>query len=105
MGTSLRRANAIAARLVSDPGWDVPGRYDFVLAFWMVHEVPDRPRFLGELAALLRPGGLLLVAEPILHVPAREVERTFDLARAAGLELLDRPRVALSRAGLFRRPG
>jgi ubiquinone/menaquinone biosynthesis C-methylase UbiE len=78
---------------------------DFVLAFWMVHEVPDRPRFLGELAGLLRPGGRLLVAEPILHVSRREVERTFELARAAGLELLGRPRVALSRAALFRRPG
>jgi ubiquinone/menaquinone biosynthesis C-methylase UbiE len=41
---------------------------DFCLAFWMLHEVPDRRRFLNEISSALKPGGLLLLAEPRLHV-------------------------------------
>ncbi len=82
----------------------VEGPADLVLAFWMVHEVPDRSRFLAELAALLRPGGRLLLSEPVLHVAEREVERTVALAQAAGLLLEGRPRIALSRSALLRRP-
>lgn len=83
----------------------VEGPADLVLAFWMAHEVPDRERFVGELAGLLRPGGQLLLAEPVLHVPARDAERTFALAQAAGLTLVARPRIAFSRSALLRRPG
>lgn len=83
----------------------VEGPADLVLAFWMVHEVPDRPRFLDQLAALLRPGGRLLLAEPVLHVSGREVERSVALALAAGLLLESRPRIAFSRSALLRRPG
>jgi ubiquinone/menaquinone biosynthesis C-methylase UbiE len=97
-------ASRIQLHQATPGGLGLGGPADFALAFWMVHEVPDRPRFLGELAALLRPGGRLLVAEPLLHVPRREVEHTFELAQAAGMELLGRPRVALSRAALFQRP-
>jgi len=82
----------------------VEGPVDLALAFWVVHEVPDGARLLDQLASLLRPGGHLLVAEPILHVRAREVERTVALAQASGLELVARPRIAFSRAAVLRRP-
>ncbi|MBI5070941.1 MAG: methyltransferase domain-containing protein [Deltaproteobacteria bacterium] len=82
----------------------VEGPADLVLAFWMAHEVPERARFLGEVAALLRPGGHLLLAEPVLHVAAREVERTIALAEAAGLVRVTSPRIAFSRSALLRRP-
>jgi ubiquinone/menaquinone biosynthesis C-methylase UbiE len=32
-------------------------RADFALAFYMVHEVPDIKRFLGEVAMILKPQG------------------------------------------------
>ncbi|HSM93912.1 MAG TPA: class I SAM-dependent methyltransferase [Anaeromyxobacteraceae bacterium] len=78
---------------------------DFALAFWMVHEVPDRAAFLREVAALLKPGARLFVAEPRGHVGPEELERTIELAREAGLRVEGRPRVALSRAVVFSKPG
>lgn len=78
-------------------------RADFAVASWMVHEVPDRAAFLGEVAALLRPGARLFVAEPRGHVSAEDVERTVALASAVGLQVESRPRVALSRAVVLAR--
>ena len=37
---------------------------DFVLAFWIVHEVHNSLSFLEQILDILQPGGKLLVAEP-----------------------------------------
>lgn len=77
---------------------------DFALAFWMLHEVRDREAFLAEAHALLRPGGRLLVAEPLGHVPEPLFAREVAAARAAGFTVEGAPRVRLSRSLLARRP-
>ncbi len=74
---------------------------DFVLAFWMVHEVPDRERFLRQIAGLLKPEGRLLLAEPNLHVTKRAFDVTLGEAKTAGLRLIGAPKIALSRSALF----
>jgi ubiquinone/menaquinone biosynthesis C-methylase UbiE len=80
---------------------DFAGRVDFALAFWMVHEVPHASAFLAEVAALLRPGGRLLLVEPKGHVGAAAWQRTIEAAGACGLEPDGAPRVAFSRAALL----
>jgi ubiquinone/menaquinone biosynthesis C-methylase UbiE len=71
---------------------------DFVLVFWMAHEVRDKPRFFTQISAFLKPGGRLLLVEPKLHVTRNSFGRTVGMCRAAGFRLLDEPVVALSRA-------
>jgi len=74
---------------------------DFALAFFMVHEVPDPARLLGEVTGALREGGRLLLVEPNGHVNAAAFGETVKLAQAAGLEPVGEPRVRFSRARLF----
>jgi len=74
---------------------------DFVLTFWMVHEIPDQARFLREVHALLRPGGTWLLAEPPIHVTKAVFERTVGMAQSVGFTPLSRPRIAFSRSVLF----
>ena len=74
---------------------------DFVLAFWMLHEVPDQTAFLAEVRACLKPGGRLLIVEPRLHVGGAAFERSVEIACGAGLLSVARPAVAVSRAVLF----
>ncbi len=81
----------------------VEGPADFVLAFWMAHEVPDKSRFFGEILALLKPQGKFLLVEPKIHVTQRSLERTVAVCRETGFEILEEPRVALSRALLLGR--
>ena len=40
---------------------DLNGSMDMVLSFWMLHEVPDQARFLGQVKELLKPGGHLCI--------------------------------------------
>jgi ubiquinone/menaquinone biosynthesis C-methylase UbiE len=76
-------------------------KLDFALAFWMAHEVPDLPAFLGEIQALLKPGGRFLMVEPRVHVGGTRFEEEVATAQAAGLAPIARPHVRISRAALF----
>ena len=74
---------------------------DFVLAFWMVHEVPSAVALFAEMHESLNPDGKLLLVEPKLHVRRREFQREVDAALEARFQLLGRPPVRFSRAALF----
>jgi ubiquinone/menaquinone biosynthesis C-methylase UbiE len=78
---------------------------DFVLAFWMVHEVADRRTFLSEIEELLSPeaGSKLLVVEPLIHVSAADFLHTVSLAQELGFEPAAWPKIALSRAVVLAR--
>jgi ubiquinone/menaquinone biosynthesis C-methylase UbiE len=85
-------------------GIEDAGPLDFALAFWMIHEVPDRAGMLAEVYGALRPGGRLLAVEPKGHVGPADWAGTLDAALAAGFVVVARPRAALSRAALLERP-
>ncbi len=82
---------------------DLKGAVDFVLAFSMVHEMPSVERFFLESAAALKPGGLLLLAEPAGHVKPEKFQSELDAARAAGLEVAERPAIRRSLAAVLRK--
>ena len=79
------------------------GPVDFVLAFWMVHEVPSQRDFLSEVYRMLRPGGQFLVAEPMIHVNEKAFNKTLAVAEEIGYELLPPPVVGFSQAVLLRK--
>lgn len=74
---------------------------NFILAFWMVHEVPDQGRFFTQLHTISKEGGRFLLAEPQLHVARTQFEKSVSLAHKSGFKLLDRPAISLSHAALF----
>jgi ubiquinone/menaquinone biosynthesis C-methylase UbiE len=76
----------------------VEKKFDFILTFWMAHEVPDQQHFFGELRSVLNPGGKILVAEPKFHVTKGAFDEMTDRLRSAGLMIIERPQVAISRA-------
>jgi ubiquinone/menaquinone biosynthesis C-methylase UbiE len=75
--------------------------FDFALAFWMLHEVPDQGGLLRQVRHLLKPGAGLLIAEPVLHVTAQAFQKTVETACLAGFAPGREVKVILSRAGLF----
>lgn len=79
------------------------GTVDFVLAFWMVHEVKDIPRFFGQVAGVLKPGGKMLYAEPRLHVTQKRFDEILAHAKAAGFTVSAGPKVGMSRAAVLSR--
>jgi len=76
-------------------------KVDFVLAFWMVHEVPDQQRLIGELKSLLNPGARIWIIEPQIHVTEKAFKKMTGLLELAGLEIIERPKIWLSRSVLL----
>jgi ubiquinone/menaquinone biosynthesis C-methylase UbiE len=60
-------------------------KVDFVLAFWMIHEVPDQQRLFGELKSILNPGGRIWIIEPKFHVTEKSFKKMIDKLESAGL--------------------
>jgi ubiquinone/menaquinone biosynthesis C-methylase UbiE len=81
----------------------VKGSVDFILAFYVFHELPDQKKALSEMKAILKPGGILYMAEPTHHVGKQEFKESLGKIEHAGFILVGRPRVLLSRAAVFRR--
>lgn len=76
-------------------------KFDFILAFWVVHETPNAENFLKEMVELLKPKGQLFVVEPTFHVKKKDFLRTIQLAEKLNLAIIIQPRILISRAVLF----
>ena len=78
---------------------------DFILTFWMFHEIPEPTRFLAELSGLLKENGSWLLSEPRMHVSKKAFEATTAAALQAGFRIESRPGIPMSRAVLLVKKG
>ena len=75
---------------------------DFILAFWMVHEVPDPKSFFHQVRDCLKPNARILIAEPRFHVSATRFKEIVILAQESGLSLCETPAIRFSRSAVFK---
>jgi ubiquinone/menaquinone biosynthesis C-methylase UbiE len=76
---------------------------DFVLLFYMVHEVPNKEHFFNEIGTILKPDGQILIVEPPFHVSKSAFEETVRIAANAGLIVIERPKMFFSRTVLLKK--
>ena len=76
-------------------------KMDFILSFWMVHEVNDQKDFFSQLPSNLNPGGKILIAEPKIHVTDGDFQQTLEIAQFSGLRICGQPAIRFSHAALF----
>ncbi len=74
---------------------------DFILAFWMVHEVKDIPGLFRQIRETLKPGGHFLLSEPKAHVNKKKYQEILLFAASAGLLQAEEIMIPLSRSMLF----
>jgi len=55
-------------------------KFDFILLFAVVHEVPDPKKLFSVLNKLLNQNGLLLLSEPSGHVSSENFQNTVNIA-------------------------
>lgn len=72
-------------------------KVDFILAFYVIHEVPDHDKLFKELSSILNPEGLLFIAEPKGHVSKKAFDLMIHKILANGLEVVDNPKIFFSR--------
>ena len=75
---------------------------DFVLAFYVVHEVPEQELFFSELKSLLNPGGTVLMVEPPVHVSKKAFQDCIQIAQGVGFIAEKGPPVLLSKSAILR---
>jgi ubiquinone/menaquinone biosynthesis C-methylase UbiE len=76
---------------------------DFVLAFWMVHEVHQLRSFLDQIYQMLKDYGLLLIAEPYIHVTGKAFQNTVAEVEAIGFSIKKQLSIGFSRSILVQK--
>jgi ubiquinone/menaquinone biosynthesis C-methylase UbiE len=76
---------------------------DFVLAFYVVHEVPNVEGFFSEIETILKPNGQVLIVEPPFLVSRSAFEETVRKAQNAGFTFVERPKVLLSKTAVLKK--
>ncbi len=78
-------------------------KVDFILAFYMVHEVPNQDNFLKELKSLLNLNGLLFIVEPkLFHVSKKAFWEMVKKTESIGLKPVEYPSLPFSWAVLLK---
>ena len=76
---------------------------DFILLFAVAHEVDDQKRLFEDLSIMMKPGALILFAEPAGHVKRHEFEQSLQYAAMAGLKKAENREISRSLSVLLRK--
>ena len=101
-------AGRIDARVTRADSMQLDGldrHVDFVLAFAVLHEMPDEAVFFAEAAVTMKPDARMLLAEPSGQVSEAEFDMELEVARRAGFELDARPQIRRTRTAVLRKSG
>lgn len=99
-GTDLEQRIEIHKCLEDKIG--VIDRVDFILAFYMIHEVLNQQKLFEEMKLIIKPDGQIYIIEPKFHVPKKSFEDMVGRIIDMGFEIKDRPKVFFSRTVLFK---
>lgn len=100
-GTSLE--NIIQLIKCEEDKIVIPEKVDFILAFYMVHEVPDKNKLFTTLKNFLKENGEFLIVEPkLFHVSKKEFASTLNNAEAVGFKTSAGPRLSFSFSSLLK---
>ena len=100
IGTGLE--NRIELHKCEETKIAVSQKVDFVLCFWMVHEVPDQNSLFSELKSILKPEVKIYIIEPKFHVTKKSFYEMINLIRKTGLDIIECPKVFYSRTVILK---
>lgn len=82
---------------------NVPEKVDFILAFYMVHEVPDKVKLFEALKNVLVEKGQFHIVEPkFFHVTNTEFGLTTQIAEKAGFTVTQGPKLPFSFSAILK---
>jgi len=73
------------------------GKVDFILAFYVVHEI-NRDNLFSELKSILKPDGKILIVEPNFHISKKAYNNMLDILEKEGFEIVSKPVIFFSKA-------
>ena len=100
-GTELE--NRIILHKCEEDKIGISENVDFVLAFYIVHEVINKEGLFTEIETILKPDGKILIVEPPFHVSKTAFEKTIGKAKAIGFTEVKRPNVLFNKAVVLKK--
>ncbi|OQX86088.1 methyltransferase type 11 [candidate division KSB1 bacterium 4484_87] len=82
---------------------DLKEKVDFVLAYAVVHEMPDAANFFAEIFDVLKSGGKVFFAEPKGHVSNEDFEATLAIAEEKGFSIVKKWEIRKSQVALLQK--
>jgi len=73
-------------------------KFDFILAFYVLHEMRYLENIITELKTIVQPGAKILIAEQKFHVPKQTFNTFIQKMENKGFVVCKRPKIFLSRA-------
>jgi ubiquinone/menaquinone biosynthesis C-methylase UbiE len=95
-GTELEER--ITLHLCEEDKIGVSEPVDFVLMFYVVHEVPDQAILFRETESILKQGGYVFIVEPPFHVSKKGFKKMIKVATETGLSVVKKPKILMNRA-------
>jgi ubiquinone/menaquinone biosynthesis C-methylase UbiE len=96
--------NRIEPHLATENDFCLEEKAQFILAFYMVHEVPDPDRFMAQVADNLSVEGRFMMVEPPFHVSTKDFGKSIVQAETSGLVLEDRYKILFGQAAVLKKP-
>lgn len=94
-------SNRVDLHLTQSKSSGLQGQFDFILACYVLHEVPSISLWFDEMRSLLSAKGTILVLEPPIRVSRKEFAETMRRGADSGLVCVDRPSVFFALTALF----
>jgi ubiquinone/menaquinone biosynthesis C-methylase UbiE len=88
--------NRIHTRLASTDSLNIDefsGQVDFVLAFAVVHEIPNRESLFKQIYQSMKKGAQMLIAEPTGHVTEESFGKMLELTKRLGFVKVSTPKI------------
>ena len=76
--------NKIETHLCTDSSIGVTAKADFILAFYVIHEMKDQRRVFNELRTVIKQDGLLYISEPKFHVTREKFNTMTETMKECG---------------------
>src|SRR5215510_8075415 len=99
-GTSLE--NRIFLHKCTQESINIEEKVDFVLLFYVVHEVPNKENLFKEILFIINKNGLIMIVEPVL-LPKKEFNGIINQVKQFGFEEYKELKIILSRGMVLRK--
>jgi ubiquinone/menaquinone biosynthesis C-methylase UbiE len=104
LGKKIQKNNSlnIETKLYDGDSFSLNYTFDFILLFWMYHEVGNKNVFIREIKSVIKKNSLLLIAEPKIHVNKKMFSASVKLFTDQGFTIFKEPEISLSHSVILK---
>jgi ubiquinone/menaquinone biosynthesis C-methylase UbiE len=100
---ALNLSDRIKVHKCEESSINLNDKVDFILAFYMIHELVKQDTTFKEFDSILNDNGKLLIIEPVFHVTKKDFENMLFRLEKTGFKIVRRSRTLVDRLVLLQK--